>query len=98
MHLGLDYDDTFDRDPGFWREVVRLAQSRGHTVFVVTFRGADKCADIAANLDVEIVASGGRPKREACERAGLSIDVWIDDMPELIPLPSELMDWNKKIV
>ena len=32
----------------------------------------------------DIVWSTGMPKREAAERAGFNVKVWIDDMPEMI--------------
>lgn len=92
-NFGLDYDGTFDRDPWLWRQFVAMAQARGHMVFVTTYRDSWECADIAANLPgVEILSSGGKPKRKFCDDAGVTIDVWIDDMPELIPSMDDMVN------
>lgn len=97
-NFGLDYDDTFDRDPWLWRQFVTSAIARGHLVFVTTYRDAFECEDIAANLPgVEIIATGGNPKRKFCEDAGVTIDVWIDDMPELIPSMDDMVQEHASV-
>jgi hypothetical protein len=83
--IALDYDDTFTSDPGLWRMFVAACQARGHTVYIVTARYENNVADIEVNLPgLEIMASGGMPKRDFCSSKGIEIDIWIDDMPWLI--------------
>ena len=85
LNIGLDYDDTFTQDPGLWRMFVANCQSRGHTVFVTTARMANNIADVEENLPgIEVIPSSGKPKKMATEAAGVSIDIWIDDMPQII--------------
>ena len=85
INIGLDFDDTFTADPVLFTEFVRLARERGHCVFVTTARFQNNVADIRAALpELEIIASNGKPKRGAIADYGVSIDVWIDDMPEII--------------
>ncbi len=85
LNFGLDYDDTFTQDPGLWRAFIALCQERGHSVFVTTARFSNNVKDIQENLpELELIPSDGRPKRAATEEAGVSIDIWIDDMPHII--------------
>ena len=85
MNIGLDFDGTADQDPELWRQFIHLCQSRGHRVFVTTARFENNIKDIEAALPgVEIIPSNGKPKKMACDAADLSIDIWIDDMPQII--------------
>ena len=85
LNIGLDYDDTFTSDPVLFGEFVKLARSRGHVVFVTTARAHGNISDIEKSLpDLEIITSAGGQKRPAAEAYGVTIDIWIDDMPELI--------------
>lgn len=84
MKIALDYDQTFTADRDLWIPFVALAQMRGHEVAFVTFRppafGNDDIEADAKRLGIPVVYSAGRQKSH-CHDA----DVWIDDMPELIP-------------
>lgn len=83
--FGLDYDNTAGDDIDLWRLFVSEAQKRGHIVFIVTARFDNNIADIAAAFpELDVIATGGKPKREFCMGQGVEIDVWIDDMPEII--------------
>lgn len=85
LNIGLDYDDTFTQDPGLWRAFVGIAKERGHCVYVTTARHASDIADIEMNLPgIEVIPSGGKCKNPAAQAAGVSIDIWIDDMPQII--------------
>lgn len=85
VNFGLDYDDTFTADPVLWRAFIDLARQRGHVVFITTARKPNNIADIEKALpDLEIIPSDGKPKAKAVEAAGVSVDIWIDDMPQII--------------
>ena len=45
MLIALDYDKTYTADPALWDNFVDLAQSRGHTVKIVTMRRPDEAID-----------------------------------------------------
>jgi|GEM_PF-2444325 len=96
MKIALDYDETFTEDPIFWRGVIDLAKQRGHSVTFVTFRvemnegysgshNADICAD-AADLNIDVIFTNGQQKAHHFDA-----DVWIDDMPEIIPHAKTLL-------
>ena len=85
LMIGLDFDNTYTDDPILFGEFVKLAQQRGHVVFVTTARHHDNIKDIQEALpNLEIITSAGGPKKAATEAYGVSIDIWIDDMPEII--------------
>lgn len=88
MKIALDYDDTFTRDPVLWGEFVRVAVLRGHDVRFVTFcarAGRDDIAHAAASLGIDAIYCAARQKRHCWDA-----EVWIDDMPELIPSYDQL--------
>lgn len=93
--IALDYDDTFTADPDLWRQFVSSAQARGHTVVCVTARRTppDFSREPRLPLGVAIVCTGGQPyKKHAAAKAGYAVDIWIDDMPELIA-PSRVLEF-----
>lgn len=102
MKVALDFDGTFTADPGFWFNFVRTAQSFGHQVWIVTAR--DEINDgIAWNAVMpkarppifapcDVIFCDGRTKRKVTRELGIEIDVWIDDNPAGIILPSSFKD------
>ena len=84
VRIALDYDGTYTLDRQLWDGFIFAAQESCHEVLIVTMR--DEGEDVGSN------ASGARPpceviytRRQAklpfMERAGLHVDVWIDDNP-----------------
>lgn len=91
--IALDFDCTFTSDIEFWRLFVQLAGRRGHTVCLVTARHdtpenralvADVIGAPTLQLLAALVFTSHRPKRAAAEARGLLVDIWIDDLPELV--------------
>ena len=82
MIIALDYDDCYTRDPQLWEAFVSLAYARGHRVICVTARDLNN--QIPSFPGGEIVYAGRQPKRAAAEAAGYKVDIWIDDMPEMV--------------
>lgn len=86
MIIALDYDGTYTEDPDLWISFIDLIKMRRHSVTFVTFRddnGNYKNDDIrrdAKRNNIDIVYTAGKQKSD-CFKA----DVWIDDMPILIP-------------
>jgi hypothetical protein len=89
MRIALDFDETITEDPHFWSEFVRLAKRHGHSVTIVTFRmSSHENSDIAGfahEHDIAFICTGGKQKA-SCHQA----DVWIDDMPAIIPHITDL--------
>ena len=82
----IDYDGTWTSDPIAFRAFATLLRRRGHKVVIVTARvsGQGEVREACMEYVDDIVWSTGMPKREAAERAGFTVKVWIDDMPEMI--------------
>jgi hypothetical protein len=95
MIIALDYDDTFTADKELWTWFVDRARKSGHEVSFVTFRHKDNPArgnndDIledSRELGIPIIFTGGQQKKHHFRP-----DIWIDDMPILIPTYHELTD------
>jgi hypothetical protein len=104
MRIALDFDGTFTLDRDWWSAFIMSAQSRGHTVDIVTIRHpeADRLIlhEHLENLGCLLVYCDGEPKEKVAERLGIKYDVWIDDRPRGIiegtDLSSEqLAEWRK---
>lgn len=93
MNISIDFDDTYTHDPQLWNQFIRQAQAREHTVYCVTARGdryADEVTEVLDSIGKLVspqncIFTDGKPKRQFCWDKGISIHVWIDDMPEAIP-------------
>lgn len=86
MNIGLDYDGTITADPNGWMEFIRLFQSRGHNVYIVTMRSPNTPIDPAfANaVHGEVYYTDMKAKRPFMENQGIFINVWIDDGPQFV--------------
>ena len=88
--IGSDFDDTWTRDPELWAGFARMAIQRGHEVWCITARAPGMMAEVhavvAPVLGVhKILGTPHEPKADAFFTAtGRHIDIWIDDLPELV--------------
>lgn len=83
MVIALDYDNTYTEDPELWDTWIEHAKSRGHVVVCVTYRRAHDTVEHPMR-GIEVFYTGGIDKAPFMRDSGLSVDVWIDDWPELI--------------
>lgn len=87
--IGLDFDNTFTKDPKFWIDFIKLCENYGHKVVCVSSRRDSQfdrdelSAALPANIDIFLVAN--IQKNDYMKAAGYKIDIWIDDSPEYIP-------------
>lgn len=100
MKIALDYDDTYTLDPEMWETIIKIFESRGHEVKIVTAR--DQNIDIVhEEVGAEIVYCNGVAKEYYMRRIkGWEPNVWIDDNPKNIINNStmsdeELLEWRK---
>lgn len=109
LNFALDFDETYSRDPTFWKDFVALTSSYGHTVDIVTMRHeeVDKLAcedELYRNGIKNIVYVGGKdgggaPKMDTVAERGLKYDIWIDDNPKALTNGSDfvgqkIIDWR----
>lgn len=86
--FGVDFDGTFSADPSLFRAFVASLRERGHDAVLVTGRsdegqwGAEVRREVGSLMPVVFAANGW--KREAAERAGFKVDIWVDDHPEYV--------------
>ena len=86
MLIAIDYDETWSRDPEFWRAFEELARTHGHEVIGVTGRDERETDDMCPHyFRLQRFHTGGKAKRSFVEsRLGRPVSVWIDDSPEFI--------------
>jgi hypothetical protein len=91
--IALDYDDTFTRDPGGWRQTAIFFRQRGHKVYGVTMRYEREgvCMDYESACD-KVFFTGRKQKRQFMNDLGIFVSVWIDDCPEAI------VSWDQPLV
>ena len=86
MIVAIDYDGTYAAAPELFNEIIKLFQDNGHTVICVTARPEVMGQSILDSIGklIPVVFAGSEWKREAAKQRGYKVDVWIDDMPEMI--------------
>lgn len=85
--FALDYDGTYTRDPDFWLEFIKLAESHGHRVCVATMRTQDEKEDMCDRLFEacpQIIPTHRNAKQQFLASYGVRPDIWIDDQPHFI--------------
>lgn len=87
--ISLDYDRTYTAAPGLWRSFVSMATAAGNRVVCISRREDDEANREELRLafaDLEvgdlILCGAETQKRDAAARAGIAVDVWVDDYPE----------------
>jgi hypothetical protein len=83
MIIALDYDGTYTADPDLWDSFIHASHSRGHQVHVVTMRHESEPVRMGAQ-PARIHYTDRRAKRPFMQSKGLSVQIWIDDMPDFI--------------
>ncbi len=87
MIIAIDYDNTYTADPETWNKVIKLFQDAGHTVICVTGRDGGAMGDpVRASIGqlVPCVFAGPEWKKVAAKNQGYNVDVWCDDVPNMI--------------
>lgn len=90
MNIALDFDDTITLDVSLWSTFVTIFRNAGHKIYIVSLR-----PDSSFNEDIEqfvaespvdgVLYTSGLQKDPYCLSKGITIDIFIDDSPEMIP-------------
>lgn len=97
MKIGIDYDNTFSEDPEMFRKFIDLLQEYGHEAVIVTQRPStvwNKDLEEDIQDKIEVVYAGEGWKCHAAVNAGHSIDVWMDDNPQCVAEPPEIIGFE----
>jgi hypothetical protein len=84
--FAIDYDGTWTADPEAFAAFANLLRKRGHRVIIVTARvsGVGEVYFHCEKHVDRILASGASYKRDYATEHGETVNVWVDDMPEMI--------------
>ena len=66
MIIGLDYDDTWTRDPDGWFTAMMALKMRGHTIYGITMRYPREASGMDSRYDQvceQILFTGRRQKK-----------------------------------
>lgn len=83
MLIALDYDGTYTVDPALWDGFITATRMRGHEVHLVTMRAESEPVRLGVHVD-RVHYTDRKAKRQYMQARGLSVQVWIDDMPDFI--------------
>lgn len=89
MIISVDYDSTYSADPATFNIIIQTFQAAGHTVICCTGRDVAMGQEVLDSIgklvgESNCVFAGKNWKRDAATAAGFDVDVWIDDMPEMV--------------
>jgi hypothetical protein len=89
MNLAIDFDDTYTRDPQMWDAFIGLALKNGHNVYCVTARAHAQDEQVLGSIGQMVgrqncYFTAMQGKRAYMWANKIRIDVWIDDMPDMI--------------
>lgn len=96
LTFGIDFDGTFAADPACFVAIVEVLHRHGHTPVLVTARPPPPAPHGNGVMEklrqwfpagggfAAVVFADGRTKVDAVAEAGHRVDVWVDDMPDLV--------------
>lgn len=90
MIISIDFDDTYTKDPKLWDRFASDAIFRGHKVYCVSARSIQDMDEPKRTIGLIVgpencIGTNLQPKREFMWKLmKIKVDVWIDDMPEMI--------------
>jgi hypothetical protein len=89
MNIAVDFDDTYTRDPQMWDAFIGLALKNGHNVYCVTARAHTQDEQVLGSIGQMVgrqncYFTAMQGKRAYMWANKIRIDVWIDDMPDMI--------------
>lgn len=92
--IAIDYDNTYAAARGLFAGFVRQCKTLGIDVICVTGRHPTHPIE-DSTLTVPVIYAAGELKRNAAERAGYVVDIWIDDEPGTIER-CRVLDWSEE--
>lgn len=88
LTIALDFDGTFTADCELWRCFILSAQAAGHRVVCITGRRESfehrRELERALPHRVDVFFAYDEPKADYAKRNRINVDIWIDDMPEML--------------
>lgn len=92
----IDYDGTWTADPEAVAAFAALLRRRGHRVIVVTARASghgEVMREASAHVD-RVLFSGPTLKAVYAASQGESVQVWLEDNPEMVGSDVDVVRWK----
>ncbi len=83
MLIALDYDRTYTADPALWDAFIDSAKQRGNEVHIVTMRHESEPLQHVPRVN-QVHYTDRQAKRDFMQSRGLTVQIWIDDMPDFV--------------
>lgn len=93
LTISVDFDQTFAADPELWGSFALNAVEAGNTVVMITRREdtpenqsaiSDTLGEYAQAFSSVLLIGPETLKGDAAEKAGIAVDIWIDDSPQTV--------------
>lgn len=95
IKIALDFDETYTLNAEMWKSIVGVMKSFNCDVRFVTYRyasapGNEDIWAAADELEIPTIFCNYFQKAQVTASLGWIPDIWIDDMPILIPMKQQL--------
>lgn len=87
MIIAFDFDNTISKDANGFCSIMKLMESRGHKVVVVTGRKSTTYPEdlsFLKRMGFDVYFTEHKAKREYMRGIGIEVEVWVDDLPESV--------------
>ena len=86
MIIAIDYDNTYTAAPELWNRMISMFSDAGHTIICITGRTENMAQPVMDSIGklIPVIFAGNDWKRDAAIKRGYKVDVFIDDMPEMV--------------
>lgn len=88
MIIAIDFDETYNRAPVCFGDIIDTLWAWSHTVYIVTYRhqilDPDPLLDLLEKDGVKIIYTDGKAKDKFCKDLGITVDIWIEDNPRAV--------------
>jgi hypothetical protein len=83
--IAIDFDETYNRDPGVFDKIIENFWEAKHRVYMVTYRHETLDPDpLLEELRIPIIYTDGKAKGPFTEDLGIKVDIWIEDNPRAV--------------
>ena len=88
MIIAYDFDETYNRAPDLFDDILDVIRLHGHQVIMATYRHPvedwDPLFDRLSEQKIPLYCTDGKAKGPWLEERGIKVDIWFDDNPKAV--------------